>query len=66
VIPANDGGALTAKIQLLVQDTELARRMGRQGRLKVEREFDAARNVPKILAAMKELVDRGRAQNAAT
>jgi hypothetical protein len=37
--------------------------MGRQGRLKVEREYDAARNVARILAAMKAVVDRQRSDD---
>jgi glycosyltransferase involved in cell wall biosynthesis len=63
VIPVNDALALEEKIRRLLDDPGLAREMGRQGRLKVEREYDAARNVARILAAMKAVVDRQRSDD---
>ena len=60
VIPVGDAEALGNRMQRLLEDDDLAREMGRRGRLKVERDYDAARNVPKILAAMKAIVDRRR------
>ena len=60
VIPVNDAAALEEKIRWLLDHPGLARDMGRRGRQKVEREYDAARNVPRIMAAMKALVDRQR------
>ena len=64
VIPVNDAAALEEKMRLLLDDRELAREMGRRGRLKAERDYDAARNVPRILAAMKTIVDRQRSTDS--
>ena len=64
VIPVGDAEALGNSMQRLLEDDDLAREMGRRGRLKVERDYDAARNVPKILAAMKAIVDRRRSADA--
>jgi glycosyltransferase involved in cell wall biosynthesis len=58
VIPVGDAEALNVRMHHLLDHPNIAREMGRQGRLKVEREFDASRNVPKILKAMKLTVER--------
>ncbi len=53
VVPPDDETALVAALRQLLDDPALRRRMGREGRLRIEREFDAAKNVPRILAFMK-------------
>lgn len=54
---ADIAGALDA----LVSDPARCRAMGRAGRVRVERSFDAATNVPRILDTMKKWTDRRRA-----
>src|SRR5262245_53865881 len=44
-------------VEALVEDPERRRRMGAAARSSIERDFDAAVNVPRILAAMKQAVD---------
>ena len=48
-----------AALTKLLDDPALAARMGRLGRLRIERDFNASVNVPRILAFMKRCVDRG-------
>jgi glycosyltransferase involved in cell wall biosynthesis len=62
VVPPGDAEALTQAIASLLSDPDLRRAMGRRGRESIETDFDAAINVPRILAIMKSLVDgTGRA-----
>lgn len=56
VAPA-DKASLTDAMARLLGDPALRRQMGRLGREKVEREFNAAVNVPRILGLMKQAVD---------
>jgi glycosyltransferase involved in cell wall biosynthesis len=58
VVGTNDGNDLAAAIQSLLRDPEEGRRMGRRGRLLVEAEYNASRNVPRILQTMKIGVER--------
>jgi glycosyltransferase involved in cell wall biosynthesis len=57
LVPPDDGAALAERIETLLRDPEMRRRMGVQGRALAEREFSAAVNVPRILALMKSAVD---------
>jgi glycosyltransferase involved in cell wall biosynthesis len=61
IVPVRDAAALAAAIERLLNDPELRRAMGRRGRERVERDFDAALNVPRILGVMKSVADRARA-----
>ena len=59
-----DGEALRQAIQHVCDQPALARDMGVHGRSLIEREYNAAVNVPLILRKMKEGVDRRRARRA--
>ena len=58
VVPPGDSVALDRAIARLLDDSDLCRRMGAAGRARIERDFDAAVNVPRILSIMKATVDR--------
>ncbi|MGI0488398.1 glycosyltransferase family 4 protein [Pantanalinema rosaneae CENA516] len=60
IIAKDDAAALTAHIQTLLKNPRLRREMGAKGRAIVERDFNAAINVPCILNAMKQAVDQHR------
>ncbi len=60
IVPPGDADALAAAISILLSDPDLRRAMGRRGRERVESDFDAAINVPRILSVMKSLADRRR------
>lgn len=60
IVPAGDADALAAAIQEFLEDPERCRAFGRAGRSRIERDFDAAVNVPRILAVMKAVVDERR------
>jgi glycosyltransferase involved in cell wall biosynthesis len=60
IVPVGDETALAAGIQALLENPTLRRQMGAQGRTVVERDFNAAINVPKMLDVMKAVVDRKR------
>jgi glycosyltransferase involved in cell wall biosynthesis len=60
-IPVGDASALAAAMRSLLSNPTLCHQMSVQGRSVVERDFNAAINVPRILAVMKEAVDRKRA-----
>ena len=53
MVPPDDGDALAERLQLLLDDAGRRRAMGARGRALVERDFDAARNVPRMLDLMK-------------
>jgi len=62
IVAPSDGEALAARIDRLLGDAELRRRMGDRGRARVEEAYSSAVSVPRMLARMKEAVDRaGRA-----
>lgn len=60
LIPKNDRQALTAAIQQLLDSPEQRYAMGQRGRAMIERDFNAAVNVPRILQIMKDAVDKQR------
>ncbi|MBL1174022.1 glycosyltransferase family 4 protein [Pantanalinema sp. GBBB05] len=60
VIARDDASALATYMQTLLENPQLRRTMGVKGRAVVERDFNAAINVPRILAAMKKTVDQHR------
>jgi glycosyltransferase involved in cell wall biosynthesis len=59
-VPVGDASALAAAMRSLLNNPTLRHQMGVQGRSVVERDFNAAINVPRILGVMKEVVDRKR------
>lgn len=61
IIPPLDVAALTSRLRLLIQDRALRERMGESARLLIEREYNAAVCVPRILSAMKDTADRYKA-----
>jgi glycosyltransferase involved in cell wall biosynthesis len=58
LVEPNDDAALAQAMTRLVDDAALRQRMGCAGRARVERDFDAASNVPRILAVMKAVANR--------
>jgi glycosyltransferase involved in cell wall biosynthesis len=60
LIEVGDGVALREAIQRIVDDSELASRMGDRGRALIESRYDAAKNVPAILQTMKDATDARR------
>ena len=61
VVPVGDAAALATAMRSLLEQPALGRQMGLQGRLIVERDFDAAVNAKQMLDVMKAAVDRKRA-----
>jgi glycosyltransferase involved in cell wall biosynthesis len=58
LIDVDDAEALAHRLRLLIADGELRQRMAAQSAAFVDREYSSARNVPRILEAMKRAVDR--------
>lgn len=56
IVPAGDGAALLAALRRLLEEPTLRKRMGERGRQRVEKDFNAEVNVPRILAVMKSVV----------
>ncbi len=52
LVPEKDPEALAAGLKTLLRQPELAQRLGAAGRAKVERDFDAKRNVERISALL--------------
>lgn len=59
LVPEKNPAALAEAINTLLQQPELARRLGGAGRARVEREFDAKRNIEKIGALLREALMHG-------
>ena len=57
--PEKNPAALAAAIKTLLLQPELAQKLGAAGRAKVEREFDAHRNVEKIGELLRGALERG-------
>lgn len=55
-----DAGELEQRLRELLDNAELRREMGQKARQRIEAKFDAAKNVPAILGAMKTAVDARR------
>jgi glycosyltransferase involved in cell wall biosynthesis len=64
LVAEKDPSALAQAMASLLKQPELARQFGRAAREKVEREFDAGRNVKQIGAALREILeDNSRLQS---
>ena len=61
IVAKGDQAALGDRIQQLLDDPALRREMGRRGRERVERLFDASKNVSKMLSVIKKQVCEQRA-----
>ena len=57
LVAEKDSAALASGIAALLRDAERARQYGRAGRLKVERDYDALRNVERIGNALRQALD---------
>jgi len=57
LVQVDDGNALAGAMDSLLSDARLRQRMGAAGRARVEARFNAAINVPRILAAMMAAAD---------
>ena len=57
LVRPTDTDALDQAITRLLNDADLCLRMGAAGRSRIERDFDAAVNVPRILSVMKAIVN---------
>ena len=60
ITEVGDGEGLAAAIEAMLGDPAARQRMGERGRAIVETEYNAAVNVPRILATMKRGVERSR------
>ena len=58
LVPAGDSRALAEKIELLLEDAELARRLGAEGRALAEERFDVSRVIERLRACYDELLER--------
>ncbi len=57
LVPMGDAGALAAAIRRLHEDPDLARRLGREARVKAVAEFDEGIVIERTLAVYEELID---------
>jgi len=57
LVPPRDPAALAEAMASLLSQPETARAFGKAGRMKVESEFDAKRNVNRIAAALRQAVE---------
>ncbi|MCG3119079.1 MAG: D-inositol-3-phosphate glycosyltransferase [bacterium] len=62
--PEKNSAAVAVALESLLRHPELARRLGAAGRAKVEREFDALRNIEKIGVLLRTALRRGTFTNA--
>lgn len=62
VVPPRDVDALVKKIDLLVRDEELQKRLGYRARLRVEQEFRKEIAIEKTLELYEEILESGYAQ----
>ena len=60
IVGGADDATLAAALLRLVCDPGRARAMGQKGRARIEREFDAAHNVPALLDQIRTAVRSGR------
>jgi glycosyltransferase involved in cell wall biosynthesis len=58
LVPPKDSRALAEKIGLLLDDAELARRFGGEGRVLAEERFDVSRVIERLRACYDELLER--------
>jgi glycosyltransferase involved in cell wall biosynthesis len=58
LVPAGDSRALAEKIELLLDDEELAHRLGAEGRALAEERFDVAQVIERLRACYAELLAR--------
>lgn len=66
LIPPNDSSALAEAIHRVLGDPPLARRLGTNGRLFVERHFDVRVQIERTMALYRELTSRETARSAET
>jgi len=58
IVGIGSGEDLAAAIETMLANPEERHRMGQRGRALIEAEYNASRNVPRILETMKQAVDR--------
>jgi glycosyltransferase involved in cell wall biosynthesis len=66
LVPIEDEGALTNRIEQLIQDPARAEAMGKAGRKRVEAEFNIEREAREIFAVYERLWASARSTSAKT
>jgi glycosyltransferase involved in cell wall biosynthesis len=59
LVPAGNPPALAKALHILIADADLRKRMGKQSRLRAEREFASGRVIRETLAVYRSLAPRG-------